>query len=125
MLAEQRPRAADRAERAVEAGGVVAVGEAQPEALGADAPLDQLSEVAHAEHHLAGAVSGEQPQLVVEERLAGDLEQRLGRVAHTPTQARAQPPGEDAHRGQGTPLRACGAYIWVIFFHIVIRGSST
>ena len=64
------------------------------------ASLDALAEVADAEHDPLGAVAREQAQLVQQERLAGDLDQRLGRVRDPLAEPGAEPAGEDADRRQ-------------------------
>lgn len=76
----------------------MAVGDLHPEAPVAHPLLDQLAQVADADHDPPPAVAGQQPELVKEEGLARDLDQRLGDIVHAITQARAEPSGEDAHR---------------------------
>jgi hypothetical protein len=78
-LSEQRRRMPYRAKRPERRRPVIAVGDTHAEALGTDPLLHLFAQVAHAQHHPAGAAAGEQPQLVVQEWLARHIEERLGR----------------------------------------------
>ena len=81
----------------------MAVGDAHAEARVTDPRLDHLAPIADADDGLAHPLSREAAQLVDQEGLAGDLEQRLGNLARTGAQARAEPAREDAHGRQRQP----------------------
>ena len=59
---------------------------------------DPLAEIADAQHHLARTVPCQQAQLVVHERLAADLEQRLREVLDEPAEPGGETAGKDANR---------------------------
>ena len=95
---QQPKRPANCAERSFEAPRVVAVLDPDPEPRRADPLLDQLSEVADAENDVIGAVLCEQAQLMQQERLPRNFEQRLRCVRNTLTQARTEAAGQNADR---------------------------
>src|SRR6185437_446333 len=97
-LAEQLARTPDRAERSLEARCVVAVLDRDAEALVPDRLLDALAEVADAEHDPADAVAREQAQLMDQEGLPGDFDQRLRRVLHPDAEPGPESAREDADR---------------------------
>ena len=83
---------------------VVAVPDLDTELLAPDAFLDLLTAIANAENDAGSAVAREQPKLMEQERLAGDLDERLGYIRHLRTEARTETTRENAdgrQRGHG------------------------
>ena len=78
-VAEFGQRCAQRAAGAEQLRAVdpVADRDAKPASV-ADIGLDLLREIAGADHHARHALAAQQPELVRDERLAGDVQHRLG-----------------------------------------------
>src|SRR5262249_12208453 len=72
----------------------------------ADVGFDLITEVADTEHHATNAASPQPTELVSDERLPGDLEQRLGAGRLDRLPARPEPPGQQRPRDVGEFWRA-------------------